>query len=100
MITPKQKADEIVGKYWKLVNDYPIDLDDNIEYIYLPPSFAIEAAIIEVDEIIYQWDYIDTYIADLGGKFAQYNLKFWYKVKKEIKSIKTINGERVNEEEK
>ncbi len=42
-----------------------------------------------VDEVIAQWEYIDTYLADLGGKLNP-NLKYWYDVKKELTNLKII----------
>jgi len=39
-----------------------------------------------VDEIIDQWEYIDTYISDLGGKLNP-NLSYWMEVKSEIKKL-------------
>jgi len=39
-----------------------------------------------VQEIILQWDYIDTYIADLKGALNP-NLKYWLQVKTEIEKI-------------
>lgn len=44
---------------------------------------CIECALICVDEIITQWEYIDTYISDFGGKLNP-NLKYWLEVKQEL----------------
>lgn len=44
---------------------------------------SIQCALICVDEMIDQWEYIDTYISDFGGKLNS-NLKYWYEVKQEL----------------
>tara|TARA_R110000772_G_scaffold170596_1_gene282550 strand:+ start:41 stop:253 length:213 start_codon:yes stop_codon:yes gene_type:complete len=44
-----------------------------------------QCALICVDEIISQWDYIDTYLADLNGELKP-NLKYWNEVKEKIKT--------------
>ena len=48
---------------------------------------SFNCALIVVDEIIEQWEYVDTYIADLGGELNP-NLKYWYEVKKELEDIR------------
>ena len=83
-MTPKEKADELIAKYKEVVEGYPIDIGDNLEYIYPPHACVINAVLLAVNEIIEQWDYVDTYLADFGGKFSEYNLKFWLLVKKRI----------------
>lgn len=45
---------------------------------------ACELALIAVDNIIEQWDYIDTYLGDGNGELNP-NLAYWYKVKECIK---------------
>jgi hypothetical protein len=39
-----------------------------------------------VDEVISQWDYIDTYLADANGELNP-NLKYWMEVKQEIEKL-------------
>ena len=45
-----------------------------------------QCALIAVDEIISQWEYIDTYLSDFGGEL-NINLKYWYEVKQEIEKL-------------
>lgn len=45
-----------------------------------------DTALITVNEVITQWEHIDTYLADLGGELNP-NLKHWYKVKEIIKNM-------------
>jgi hypothetical protein len=71
-MTPKEKSKELVDKF-SLVG-----LQQREE--------GIECALIAVDEIIEQWIYIDTYLADLKGQFNP-NLKFWLEVKQEIEKL-------------
>jgi len=73
-MTPKEKARELVLKFY----DYTIQ-----ESWQSKNYFAIECALIAVDEIIGQWEIIDVYLADGNGELNQ-NLKYWYTVKKEI----------------
>jgi hypothetical protein len=69
MNNPKEKAIELVEKY-----------------SYFEPNTAKKCALIAVDEIIQQWEVIDTYIADFGGKLNQ-SLKYWIQVKQEIQAL-------------
>lgn len=78
MQTPKEKAKELVDKYYEL---FSVDLENTIsEYE------AVHCAIIAVDEIVKQWDYIDTYLADLKCELSP-NLKYWNEVLTELKSM-------------
>ena len=70
-MTPKEKASELFVKY----------------YAYRSNTVAKLMAEICVEEVIGQWEYIDTYLADLGGQFNP-NLKYWYEVKKELEAMK------------
>lgn len=47
---------------------------------------AKQCAKICVDEIIEQWEHIDTYLADLGGEINP-NLKYWHRVKQIINQL-------------
>lgn len=40
-----------------------------------------------VEQIIGQWEYIDTYLADLNGELNP-NLRYWYKILEQIKQIR------------
>jgi len=76
MNTTKEKAKELVEKYaiwcWnETVCNYEV---------------AKQCALIAVDEIISQWEYIDTYLADGCGELNP-NLKYWYEVKSEIQKL-------------
>jgi uncharacterized protein YhfF len=59
-MTSKEKAEELIKKH-----------------------NSIEHAIITVNEIIKQWEYIDAYLANLGGELNT-NLNYWYEVETEI----------------
>ncbi len=77
---PKNKAKHIYNKFWdELFSETDIMNTKAIEN-------TIQCALILVDEVIDQWDYIDTYIADMDGKLNQ-NLKYWHEVYKEILNI-------------
>lgn len=54
---------------------------------YLIDKYGLVIAPMVCDEIIEQWEYIDTYLADFGGELNP-NLRYWYDVKKQIKEIK------------
>lgn len=43
-------------------------------------------ALIAANEVIQQWEYVDTYLADLKGELNP-NLKYWYNVKQEIEKL-------------
>lgn len=82
--TPKEKADEIKAAIRELIGCSALnvvtdahDLDEETE------ELTEHLALIHVEGIIKQWEYIDTYLADLGGKLNP-NLKYWYEVKQEI----------------
>lgn len=70
----KDKAEELVNKMhkanWKMTN-----------------YSAVSCAMVCVDEIISQWEYIDTYLADLKGDLNP-NLRYWYSVKQELEKMK------------
>ena len=74
----KDKAKYLVEKYYNL---FSIQLENEISIIE-----AKRCALVAVQEIILQWDYIDTYIADLKGALNP-NLKYWLQVKTEIEKI-------------
>ena len=81
-MTPKEKAKELViDKYG---SNYPIICKMSSRNMYR--SEAKQCALIAVDEIIQQWEVIDTYIADFGGKLNQ-SLKYWIQVKQEIQEL-------------
>ena len=75
-MTSKEKAEELINKFVDIVI-YDNCSEEPLKYL------QIRAALICVEEIIDQWEYIDTYLADLGGKLNP-NLKYWYEVKKEL----------------
>jgi hypothetical protein len=77
-MTPKDKAKELFNKMYFV--------DDPIGNFPMCIETAIQCALIAVDEIIQQWEVIDTYTADFGGKLNQ-NLKYWQQVKQEIQAI-------------
>lgn len=77
-MTPQDKAKQLVEKYYNL---FSIQLENEISMME-----AKRCALLAVQEIILQWDYIDTYIADLKGALNP-NLKYWLQVKTEIEKL-------------
>jgi hypothetical protein len=77
-MTAKEKAKEFFDKYYIVCQEYTEEIQCSIQ--------AKECALIAVDEIIQQWEVIDTYIADFGGKLNQ-SLKYWQEVKQEIQAL-------------
>jgi hypothetical protein len=77
-MTPKEKAKELFDKYYIVCQEYTEEIQCSIQ--------AKQCALIAVDEIIQQWEVIDTYIADLGGQLNQ-SLKYWQEVKQEIQNL-------------
>lgn len=45
-----------------------------------------QSAEVLVDEVINQWEYVDTYLADLGGELNP-NLRYWQEVKTELRKL-------------
>ncbi len=77
-MTPKEQAKKLLNRYFDL---FSIQLENTIsEYE------AKHCALVAVNEIIDQWDYIDTYIADLKGTLNP-NLKYWIEVKIELEKL-------------
>ena len=72
-MTPKEKAIELVEKY----------LDDEMIGLILEEFEAKQCALLCINEVISQWDYIDTYLADMNKELNP-NLKYWYDVKQEL----------------
>jgi hypothetical protein len=77
-MTAKEKAKELFDKYYIVCQEYTEEIQCSIQ--------AKECALIAVDEIIQQWEVIDTYIADFGGKLNQ-SLRYWQEVKQEIQAL-------------
>ena len=77
-MTPKEKAIELIDEFYN-ITDYVGDC-------IITKYEAKQCALIAVDEIISQWEYIDTYLSDLGGEL-NINLKYWYQVKQEIEKL-------------
>ena len=71
-MTPKEKAKELYFKYYQQVADGSF-----------PEYNAKQCALIAVNEIIDQWEYIYVHIADGMGELNP-NLKYWYEVKHEL----------------
>ena len=72
-MTPKEKAKKIYSQYMNLGVD---DTDRT----------AKQCTLIAVNEIIEQWDYIDTYLADDNGGLNP-NLKYWYDVRTVVNAL-------------
>ena len=85
-MTPKEKANELIEKFLNQPINFPyIDTVDKqcIGSGYMTYNSAVKCAIIAVDEIIEQWDYIDTYLANGMGELNP-NLRFWQSVKQQL----------------
>ncbi|AQW91320.1 hypothetical protein [Elizabethkingia anophelis] len=84
----KEKAEELVNRF-KSTNVSIYYNNDGLTFVdgTLINSIAVEYAMILADEIISQWEYIDTYLADLNGELNP-NLKYWYSVKEELLKMK------------
>jgi len=75
-MSPQEKADQLINNFYL----------ENIRWGLIT---AKNHALICVDEIILQWEYIDTYLADGNGELNP-NLKYWYEVRKGIENYKKI----------
>jgi hypothetical protein len=70
-MTPEEKAEELFGIYLLHTGNQ---------------TFAKNCSLIAVDEMIYQWVLIDTYLGD-GQGLLNPNLKYWQEVKKELEKL-------------
>lgn len=84
-MTPKEKAKELVYKYSHLVTSWDCYWDTEIPIENRMEQMK-ECALIAVDLVINQWEYIDTSLADGKGELNP-NLKYWYEVKQEIQKL-------------
>lgn len=86
-MTPKEKAQELIKKFKNHVNPYigsgMLSNTHDDGAILRQSKFCAE---ITVDEVIKQWEYIDTHIADLGGELNP-NLRYWQEVREEILNL-------------
>lgn len=90
-LTPKEKAEELIEKYKPYMYCYMgSGMLSNTYDEEVVLDFAKKCTIIAVDEVIKQWEYIDTYLADLGGELNP-NLKYWYQVKEDLESCRLNN---------
>lgn len=94
-MTPKEKAKELYSKIYSVKI-----IQRNKKYHYHVGDVVKECAnrlkdgeepfkkilLCVVDEIITQWEYIDTYLADGQGGLNP-NLKYWQEVKKELECL-------------
>lgn len=86
-MTPKEKAKELIEKFKPNVYCYSgSGMLTNTYDEETAQHYSIQCAIIAVDEIIDQWDYVDTYLANLGGEFNP-NLRYWQEVKTELEKL-------------
>ena len=72
-MTAKEKAREILDKYEIILS--------KVNYYG-----GKQCALIAVDEVIGQWEYIDVYLADGLGTLNP-NLKYWYEVGSEMEKL-------------
>ena len=79
-MTAKEKAFELVEKF----DEHTFKPSPLFNPNFKEPFYhSKQCALLCVDEIIEQWEYIDTYLADLSGTLNP-NLKYWQEVKIEI----------------
>ena len=71
-MTPKEKAMELVNKFWHVE---PLESQDGMEI-----QMAIECALIAIDELI------NNSIEWLGCKYQDEEIKYWQEVKQEIEN--------------
>lgn len=81
-MTPKEKALDLFNQHYMVL----FESDSDCGQECLVSILAKSAAIVTANEIIKQWDYIDTYIADDRGGLNP-NLRVWYKIKEEIEKL-------------
>jgi hypothetical protein len=82
-MTPKEKANQLRDKYIYT----PFIIYDDYQNTKLKLMIhAKHSALISVNEIIKEWEYIDTYLANGMGKLNP-NLKYWEEVKQEIEKL-------------
>ena len=72
-MNPKEKAMELVNKFWHVE---PLDRQDGMEI-----QMAIKCALIAVNEII------NNSIEWLGCKYQDEEIKYWQEVKQEIEKL-------------
>ena len=82
-MTPKEKSTQILDKFRTNVVLWSGGSETETENVR-------QCALIVVKEVIEQWDYIDTYLADMNGELNP-NLKYWYDVREEINNWKIKN---------
>lgn len=75
-MTPKEKATDLMIRYCNFKEKGHI----------FPKTIRKKLALITIKEVIEQWEMIDTYLADFGGKLNP-NLEYWQEVKKEINKL-------------
>ena len=80
--TIKAKAKEIIESYKKELGILP-----DVRWRGKLDIAVKQSALLHVNGIIEQWQYIDAYLANLGGELNP-NLKFWIKVKESIEQTK------------
>jgi hypothetical protein len=82
-MTAPSKARQIINEYFHKCQEWfpPQTINGWGKVNYR----ACELALIAVDEVIEQWDYLDTYLGDGNGELNP-NLKYWYDVQKYIKT--------------
>jgi len=74
-ISAIEKAKQLVGKYKQ---QYYV-----LNNLTFSDQLAAKCAIIATDEVISQWEYISTYLANGMGEFNP-NLQYWIEVRREL----------------
>jgi len=78
-MSPKERAIYLHDRYYnEMFEDMGLD--------EIPNPKAKQATLIALDEIIEQWEYIDTYLADGMGELNP-NLRYWYEVRQELNAL-------------
>lgn len=89
---PQDHAAVILRKSISIVNHWNIEAiqDKTIEVLKKDSEIdwwvSKDVALLVADEVISQWEYIDTYLADMNGELNP-NLRYWYKVRKYINNF-------------
>ena len=78
-MTPKEKAEYLIDTFRMVLMNEDTDCGNEI----LCTIIATKLAVLTAEEVISQWEYIDTYLADLDGKLNP-NLDYWSEVKNRI----------------
>jgi len=78
MLTPKEKSEELIGRYRKF--------KVGLSFCFLSNKEAKECALIAAKEVVAQWFIVDTYIGDGRGELNP-NYRYWLEVERELNKL-------------